>query len=91
VVTKDNSGNINLKDSEKEYMIVGEGEEFMDDSEEMFEMDDMSDFGMEDDEDEDINSIIDRVFKKDNDELEEMDFEKDELEFGEEEGMDSEE
>jgi hypothetical protein len=63
----------------------------MDDSEEMFEMDDMSDFGMEDDEDEDINSIIDRVFKKDNDELEEMDFEKDELEFGEEEGMDSEE
>jgi hypothetical protein len=54
-------------------------------------MDDMSDFGMEDDEDEDINSIIDRVFKKDNDELEEMDFEKDELEFGEEEGMDSEE
>ena len=90
VVTKDDSGNINLKDSEKEYMIVGEGEEFMDDSEEMFEMDDMSDFDMEDDEDEDINSIIDRVFKKDNDELEEMDFEKDELEFGEEEGMDSE-
>jgi hypothetical protein len=87
VVTKDNSGNINLKDSEKEYMIVGEGEEFTDESEEMFEMDDMSDFGMEDDEDEDeddINSIIDKVFNKGNNELEEMDFEKDELAFGEE-------
>jgi hypothetical protein len=94
VVTKDDSGNINLKDSEKEYMIVGEGEEFMDDSEEMFEMDDMSDFGMEDeeDEDEDIDSIISKVFDNDNDELEEMDFEEeDELEFGEEEGMDSDE
>jgi hypothetical protein len=73
VVTKDNSGNINLKDSEKEYMIVGEGDEYVDETE-MFEMDDMSDFGMEDeDEDEDdINSIIDKVFNTN--EEEEMDF-----------------
>jgi hypothetical protein len=37
VVTKDNAGNINLKDNEKEYMIVGEGIDEFD--EDIYEMD----------------------------------------------------
>ena len=38
VVTKDNAGNINLKDNEKEYMIVGEGMDEFDEN--LYEMDD---------------------------------------------------
>jgi len=88
VVTKDESGNINLKDSDKEYMIVGEGEEAE------------FDFGMEDElgeewnesdelgmmeEDENIDDIISKVFADDEDESEEFEFEdEDEDELGEE-------
>jgi len=75
VVTKDDSGNISLKDEEnnKEYMIVGEGED-----EEMFEQfDDEFEFEDEEEEDEDMDSegiedIISRVFDND-DEDSEMD------------------
>jgi hypothetical protein len=91
VVTKDESGNINLKDSDKEYMIVGEGEEAE------------FDFGMEDElgeewnesdelgmmeEDENIDDIISKVFADDEDESEEFEFEdEDELEEEDEYGM----
>ena len=76
VVTKDNSGNISLKDEEnnKEYMIVGEGED-----EEMFEQfDDEFDFEDEEEEDEDsdsegIEDIISRVFDNDDEDDSEMD------------------
>lgn len=59
VVTKDDNGNINLKDSEnnKEYMIVGESEE------EMFEGFDDMDFDDEEEIDsEGIEDIISKVF-----------------------------
>jgi hypothetical protein len=92
VVTKDESGNINLKDSDKEYMIVGEGEEAE------------FDFGMEDElgeewnesdelgmmeEDENIDDIVSKVFADDDeDESEEFEFEdEDELEEEDEYGM----
>jgi hypothetical protein len=63
VVTKDDKGNTHLKDEEtgKEYMIVGEGEEEMDESEEMdeeLEEDDMMDG-------ETIESIVERMFSSD--------------------------
>ena len=53
VVTKDEAGNINLKDTEKEYMIVGEGEdaEFSDLEEEWNE-----------EYNEDIDAIVSKVF-----------------------------
>jgi hypothetical protein len=58
VVTKDDSGNISLKDEEnnKEYMIVGEGEEYFDEEEmyEGFDDSDDMDFNFED-EDMDFN------------------------------------
>jgi hypothetical protein len=70
VVTKDDSGNISLKDEEnnKEYMIVGEGEE----EEEMFEeFDDEDEFEFEDEEEdmdsEGIEDIISKVFDNDDD------------------------
>ena len=53
VVTKDESGNINIKDADKEYMIVGEGVEEMDEEEDM-EMDEQ----ISADEMEDISSDI---------------------------------
>jgi hypothetical protein len=92
VVTKDDSGNISLKDEEnnKEYMIVGEGEE-----DEMFEQfDDEFDFEDEEEEDEDsdsegIEDIISRVF--DNDDEDSEFGESDEMMFDEEEDMDDEE
>ena len=89
VVTKDNSGNISLKDEEnnKEYMIVGEGED-----EEMFEQfDDEFDFeDEEEEEDEDsdsegIEDIISRVF--DNDDEESEFGESDEMMFDEEDDL----
>ena len=92
VVTKDDSGNISLKDEEnnKEYMIVGEGED-----EEMFEQFDDEEEDMDfDDEEEDMDSegiedIISRVF--DNDDEESEFGESDEMMFDEEEEMDDEE
>jgi hypothetical protein len=76
VVTKDDSGNISLKDNEnnKEYMIVGESED-----EEMFEQfndedEDEDEFEFEDeDEDDDsegIEDIISRVFDNDDEDSE---------------------
>jgi len=100
VVTKDDSGNISLKDEEnnKEYMIVGEGEDELDMFEEFDEEEDM-DF---DDEEEDMDSegiedIISRVFDNDDEDSEfgesdEMMFdEEDEMMFDEEEEMEDEE
>lgn len=83
VVTKDDSGNINLKDEEnnKEYMIVGEGEEEFEEEleeeveEEMYEGFDDTDFDFEEEEEEDsegIEDIISRVFDNDDEEDSEM-------------------
>jgi len=87
VVTKDDEGNINLKDEEtgKEYMIVGEGEE--ETYEEWNESEGMDDELYEDDMmgGETIEDIVDRMFSDDNDEESEFSF----SEFDEEEGMDS--
>jgi hypothetical protein len=72
VVTKDDKGNTHLKDEEtgKEYMIVGESEEEMDESWE--EMDESDDEEME----ESIESIVGRMFgTEDDDEEEEFGFE----------------
>jgi len=78
VVVKDDAGNINLKDSEKEYMIVGESDE-----DEMYE-DEMSEG------DESIESIVEKIFMSDDDEMEfddddEMEFDDDEMEFDDDE------
>jgi hypothetical protein len=72
VVVKDNAGNINLKDSGKEYMIVGEGEEDMDEGD-MYEEEDM------DEGDESIDSLVERIFMSDDDE--EMDMEDEEMDM----------
>lgn len=88
VVTKDDAGNINLKDSEKEYMIVGEGEE---EDEFEFDMDELDEEWNESDEleldmneeDENIDDIVSKVF--DNDDEEES--EEEEFEFEMEEEM----
>jgi len=93
VVTKDDSGNISLKDEEnnKEYMIVGEGDEEYEDMFEQF--DDEFDFEDEDEEEdtdsEGIEDIISRVF--DNDDEESEFGESDEMMFDEEEDMGEEE
>lgn len=81
VVTKDNSGNISLKDEEnnKEYMIVGEGEEEEFDEEMYEEFDDEEDMDFDDEEDMDnddsegIEDIISRVFDNDDEDDSEMD------------------
>jgi hypothetical protein len=89
VVTKDTNGNINLKDNEanKEYMIVGEGEEEMD-LEEMWNEEEDEDFSF-DDEDESIDEIVSKVFGEDD--SEEMDLEEDmDMEMDLEEDMDME-
>ena len=78
VVTKDDSGNISLKDEEnnKEYMIVGEGEEYFDEEEmyEGFDDSDDMDFNFEDedmdDDSEGIEDIISRVFDTDDEDSE---------------------
>jgi hypothetical protein len=77
VVVKDNAGNINLKDSDKEYMIVGEGEEDMMDEDDMYEEEDMEEGDMYEEEDmeegeESIESIVERIFMSD-DEMEDDD------------------
>ena len=93
VVTKDDSGNISLKDEEnnKEYMIVGEGEDELEMFEEFDDEEEDMDF---DDEEEDMDSegiedIISRVF--DNDDEDSEFGESDEMMFDEEEDMDDEE
>ncbi len=76
VVVKDDAGNINLKDSDKEYMIVGEGEEDMEEGD-MYEEEDMEEGDMYEEEDmeegeESIESIVERIFMSD-DEMEDDD------------------
>jgi hypothetical protein len=76
VVVKDNAGNINLKDSDKEYMIVGESEEDMEEGD-MYEEEDMEEGDMYEEEDmeegeESIESIVERIFMSD-DEMEDDD------------------
>ena len=73
VVTKDDKGNTHLKDEEtgKEYMIVGESEEEEGEmSEEWNEGDEIYD---EMEEEESIESIVERMFGSDDEELEEED------------------
>jgi hypothetical protein len=68
VVVKDEAGNINLKDDGKEYMIVGEGEDEMEDIEEdLYEMEDMED-------EESIDDIIEKVFMNDDEDTMDMEF-----------------
>ena len=81
VVTKDDKGNTHLKDEEtgKEYMIVGEGEEFDDLS--MLDMDESWDELEEDDNmdmmgEESIEDIVERMFGSDD---ESEDLEEDEM------------
>ena len=59
VVKKDESGNINIKDNEtnKEYMVVGESEEDMYDDKDLMEFESDEDYS-----DEDVKSIVDKVF-----------------------------
>ena len=88
VVTKDESGNINLKDSEKEYMIVGEGEE----NEFEFDIDELDEEWNESDEfelemgegEDDIDDIVSKVFDNDDD----YESDEDEFEFEMEEDED---
>ena len=95
VVKKDESGNINIKDNEtnKEYMVVGESEEDT--------YDDLMEFESEEDySNEDVKSIVDKVFANENtdesevvyevemDEEDDMDFEDDSNEMDEDEEMD---
>jgi len=68
IVKKDNAGNINLKDNEsnKEYMIVGESEEEEEfEEEEVYEEEEMNeemDEEMYEQEEDSIESIVDKVF-----------------------------
>ncbi len=61
VVKKDESGNINIKDNEtnKEYMVVGESEEDMYDDKDLMEFESDEDYS-----DEDVKSIVDKVFAR---------------------------
>lgn len=87
VVTQDDAGNINLKDDDKEYMIVGEGEEeFEIELEEDLEFDD-TEVELDEEEDfdeESIEDIVSRVFDESYDGIEEDD---DDIEFDAEEIM----
>jgi len=91
VVTKDESGNINLKDSDKEYMIVGEGEE--EEAEFNFGIDELGEEWNESDEldmmeYDNIDDIVSKVFADDEEESEDEEFEfEDEFEM-EEQGED---
>lgn len=69
VVKKDEAGNINIKDEDHEYMIVGESEmdEYGMEEEEFMEDDEKMD-------DEDIESIVDKVFGEQSVDDEEEDF-----------------
>jgi hypothetical protein len=87
IVTKDDAGNVNLKDEEtdKEYMIVGEGEEMEDEflSDEDVDDEFLSD---EDVDDETIEDIVSKVFDESYDELDEEESDEEivyEIEFDE--------
>jgi hypothetical protein len=90
VVTKDTNGNINLKDNEanKEYMIVGEGEEEME-FDEMWneEEDEEDDFSFGDDDDS-IDSIVSKVFGGDDSEEMFEDDDMDDMSMMEDDDMD---
>jgi hypothetical protein len=83
IVQKDNGGNINLKDKKNntEYMIVGESEEEFDfeSQDELYEFededeDDEFEFSSEDEtDDDDVKSIIDKVFSTNEEEEDEED------------------
>tara|TARA_R110001599_G_scaffold299338_1_gene504341 strand:- start:3444 stop:5021 length:1578 start_codon:yes stop_codon:yes gene_type:complete len=77
VVTQDDAGNINLKDDEKEYMIVGEGEEETEiELEEDLEFDSEIELDEEEDFDEEsIEDIVSRVFDESYGGIEEEDME----------------
>jgi len=73
VVTKDDKGNTHLKDegTGKEYMIVGEGEEEeMDESWEEMDEDDMDEDDMDG---ETIESIVERMFSSDDEDMDDED------------------
>jgi hypothetical protein len=72
VVTKDESGNINIKDEDKEYMIVGEGVEEMDEE----EMD-------EEFSDEDVEGYVEDIFSDELDEENIYELEMDEMSHNE--------
>lgn len=78
IVTKDGAGNVNLKDEEtdKEYMIVGEGEEMEEELDEEFDEDFLSD--EEDVDDESIEDIVSKVFDESYDDLDEEESEEEE-------------
>ena len=87
IVTKDDAGNINLKDEENEYMIVGESDEEQD--EEFYEAEEMEESAEEMEEswstDESIEDIVGRMFDdEDDEEEEEEDFQDDEESYEEE-------
>ena len=92
IVQKDNGGNINLKDKKNntEYMIVGESEEEYDfeSQDELYEFEDEDEefeFSSEEDDDDDVKSIIDKVFST-NEQYEEDD--DDIVDFGDDEEED---
>tara|TARA_R110000803_G_scaffold7362_4_gene23758 strand:+ start:24615 stop:26123 length:1509 start_codon:yes stop_codon:yes gene_type:complete len=89
VVTQDDAGNINLKDDEKEYMIVGEGEEEIEiELEEDLEFDSEIELDEEEDEvfdEESIEDIVSRVFDESYGGIEEDEMESDEEEMDVEE------
>ena len=91
IVTKDDAGNINIKDEENEYMIVGESDEEQEEEfyeaeeiEESMEMEEESD-EMEESwsTDESIEDIVSRMFDDEESDEEEMDSE-DDMEFSDE-------
>jgi hypothetical protein len=64
VVVKDGAGNINLKDDDKEYMIVGEGDEDyeLDEMEDVDYTGDMDEMYDDLEEEESIDDIVEKVF-----------------------------
>jgi hypothetical protein len=86
-VVKDEAGNINLKDEDKEYMLVGESEEEEESMEEYYdeememdesddeemEMDESDDEEMEMDESDDVDDIVNKVFGEQSSEEDEED------------------
>ena len=91
IVTKDDAGNINIKDEENEYMIVGESDEEMEEEfyegEEMEESMEMEEESEEMEEtystDESIEDIVSRMFDDEESDEEEMGSE-DDMEFSDE-------
>jgi hypothetical protein len=91
IVTKDDAGNINIKDEENEYMIVGESDEEME--EEFYESEEMEEsMEMEEESDEmekpystdeSIEDIVSKMFDDEESDEEEMDSEED-MEFSDE-------